>query len=275
MKAFDIKELAATVMGEHRDARARMVNYPYVTDHAGNNLLISIGDLRAGRQSPVHRHNFDQIRFMLKGTSNYGDWVLAEGECGYFPESVAYGPQIQESDALILTLQFPGDSNAYYPKPEELRRVVAELRQEDARFGKGGVGRDISGKTRDAFELAWERLRGETIAYAPPRYSRPIAMRPASFAWRQDASGRATKFLGTFGDSRTALSIRRLNAGEALGPIEPPGHELWFLLSGDVSHEGKQYQPHSGFIFEPGDDPVRHEGRDAQFLVVAFPTRDR
>lgn len=253
----------------------KMDMFPVFTDATGANMLISVGLLPTGRDSPEHRHNFDQVRFLIRGTSDYGQWIMEEGDCGYFPESVAYGPQRQEQDALVLTLQFPGDSGAYYPTPSELAEMTTKLRTADPTFGQGGTGTDADGMERDAFELVWEALRGQRAQYAPPRYAAPIIIKPDHFNWKPSSPGKEVRHLGTFGDSRLEISQVKLSGSAMLGPTNDAKGgttEFWFLARGELTIGDTRHEPYSGFLFDGGDGPVVADGH-AELLVVRFPAR--
>jgi hypothetical protein len=66
---------------------------------------------------PRHRHTFEQIRLPLVGDMNLGEQgVLHEGEIGYLPEGLTYGPHddplgdAKPGERLQLVLQFEGAS---------------------------------------------------------------------------------------------------------------------------------------------------------------------
>src|SRR5271168_1317022 len=60
-----------------------------------------------GHHSPRHRHNFDQVRFILEGEVTYDRKNYGAGWLGYFPEGVPYGPHggIEHRE---IVLQFAG-----------------------------------------------------------------------------------------------------------------------------------------------------------------------
>ena len=58
------------------------------------NMSHSAGDYG----SPRHRHNFDQIRFVLDGDMRISpNQIIREGQIGYFPEGTTYGQSITDS----------------------------------------------------------------------------------------------------------------------------------------------------------------------------------
>ena len=58
-----------------------------------DNFMLILGRQDGDFHMPRHRHNFDQIRLPIVGPMDHGDFVLGEGEVGYFVEGLAYGPQ--------------------------------------------------------------------------------------------------------------------------------------------------------------------------------------
>ncbi|HKT16994.1 MAG TPA: hypothetical protein VJR47_03060, partial [Stellaceae bacterium] len=61
-----------------------------------DNFRLNMGRSSADFYSPRHRHNFEQIRFVLEGELSFGrDGTMTAGMVGYFPEGVHYGPQTQ------------------------------------------------------------------------------------------------------------------------------------------------------------------------------------
>ncbi len=56
------------------------------------NFWLVIADTDATFKSPRHRHNFDQIRITLEGSTNFGPRHNIEvGDVAYFPEGTHYG----------------------------------------------------------------------------------------------------------------------------------------------------------------------------------------
>jgi hypothetical protein len=84
--------------------------------------------------SPRHKHNFDQFRFPIRGKFSIGtdpEVVLHEGELGYFPEGVEYGPQLDgEESKEMLILQFGGPSRQGFISYAKLASIQADLEKE-------------------------------------------------------------------------------------------------------------------------------------------------
>lgn len=190
-----------------------------------------------GRYSPRHRHNFEQFRFQLEGTANYGrSGKLKPGMLGYFPEAVHYGPQTQEESEhlAMLVLQFGGASGSGYPGRNATMRAEVELRS----FGtfKDGVfhrNPGLPGKRNlDSFQAIWEYLNGRPLVYSKPRYDVPVLVHPDNFDWTpvDDARGVATKALGTFTEYEAGASLIEIEAG-ARHTLKGP-RDLYVVLSG-------------------------------------------
>ena len=79
---------------------------------------------------PRHRHNFDQYRFMIEGSSDYGqDGPLKAGMLGYYPEGVPYGPQVNKTEIFCAVLQFGGASGSGYLLPREVKAGMEEMKK--------------------------------------------------------------------------------------------------------------------------------------------------
>ena len=54
--------------------------------------------------APRHKHNFDQIRYIVSGTPDFGHYQVASaGQSAFFPAGAAYGPEtIEEAEVLLV-----------------------------------------------------------------------------------------------------------------------------------------------------------------------------
>src|SRR5690349_8103687 len=62
--------------------------------------------------SPRHRHNFDQIRFILEGSWEYARKRYGAGWLGFFPEGAFYGPASSREPGHHFVIQYTGPANA-------------------------------------------------------------------------------------------------------------------------------------------------------------------
>jgi hypothetical protein len=90
-----------------------------------------LGRQEADFHMPRHRHTFEQVRLPLVGDMHLGEQgVLHEGEIGYFPEGLTYGPQddplgdVKPGERLQLVLQF-GDASGHACGPRPGTRLMA------------------------------------------------------------------------------------------------------------------------------------------------------
>jgi len=200
-----------------------------------DNFLFRITRLDSGFYSPRHCHNFDQIRFILEGETDFSrDGKLKAGMIGYFPEGTAYGPQTTSDNMIVLTLQFGGASGQGYLSADQLEQAGAELKAAGGRFEQGMfvmVGSDGREHRKDGYQALWEHVNGVPFLAPRRRYRRPIMIDPDSFAWRPSVDDRnvSHRHLGSFSECNTQLDLFRVAEGASL-KLQP--HSLYFVVSG-------------------------------------------
>jgi hypothetical protein len=239
----------------------------------GLNLSVAVGVTGAGGYSPRHRHVFEQIRYYIEGPTKFGNTVYKPGDCVYFPEGVAYGPQTSHDDAdcLHVTLQFSGPSGIYFPTTVEQDDARAEL----ARTGsfEGGKYRFADGREQDANEAVFEHISGTKLVYPAKRYERPVRMYiPAYRAEPLDGDARITlRKLATFNEVGPALRFIEAAAGTIVPGATQPFTEVRLLVRGSARYDGHAYAGQSCFFF-PADAPFEEMPveTDAQLLCVRF-----
>jgi hypothetical protein len=239
----------------------------------GFNLRVAVGLTTSEAFSPRHRHTFEQIRYFIDGAAKFGDVDYHPGDCVYFPESVAYGPQvgIDGTDCLHMTLQFSGPSGTYYPTPEEQATAQAELAAAGSYVA--GKYRYADGREQDSFEATVEHLTQRPVAYAAPRYDRPIRMRVSAFTPVPDAVDPrlAVRRLGSFNEIGPDVSVIEAESGATLAGGIDGQTVVRFLLEGAVRYDDRAFSGLSAFFF-PSDEPYGATVADARstFLQVAF-----
>ena len=190
--------------------------------------------------SPRHRHNFEQVRLQLEGTTSYDkDGIMTPGVLGYFPEGTVYGPTtIKSHNSLIVILQAGGPSRSGYPSAAERETANRELRKlgqfrNGAYFPKPGGRR----KKQDAFEACWEFINNRKLEYPEPRFQRPVFMNTQCFDWRPvpEARGVCQKQLGAF-DLGFGLRHLRIDAGV---DFTANGRIILYVLDGNGAAGGK------------------------------------
>lgn len=235
-------------------------------------------DLRLAREdgnfsSPRHRHAWDQIRYCLTGRVPIGPktWV-EEGQIGYFPESVRYGPQVGGEDRIVLVLQFGGASGQGYLSERQIEDGRDALREIGA--FEGGVFRRSDGtgpKNQDAYEAIWEHATGAEIQYAPPRYPSQILVTPDNFNWRDVGGGLRKKSLGAFSDRQMTLEMIEVAAGGETEFDAANGHQILFVTNGEGELEGEKFDPETAAHIETGSSATLKATSDTLLLSVTIP----
>lgn len=239
-----LDDVAWQRVGRHRGAGLKTKSLPFRGDGRGNNLWLSLSEMEDGWYSPRHRHNFDQIRYVLDGETGFTDWDLHAGECAYFPAGVHYGPQVQHGSALLFTLQFPGSGGDYYLAPDQVEQTVARLRAADPEFGRNGKGVDRQGRERDSYEIVWETHQGHPVRYPDSDLAGPVLLnRNESVVDGHIFTGGDVTPVGRI-DSNGLQVLRVTIAGSlSVAPARPTATEFWILEQGAIALDGRERRP--------------------------------
>jgi hypothetical protein len=227
--------------------------------------------------APRHRHDIDQVQFILEGEMAYGkDKVLSAGELGYFPEGAYYGPQIRRPGMLALQCLFTGASGRAYISAEQRKAAVEALKRK-GQFQKGVFTYyDERGQrhNQDASEAVWEQVTGRKLEYPNPRYTHPIAMNPENFSWieSKDRPGVACKWLGSFTERETRVGFIRLNEGATWHTSPQNDPEILFLTAGRVRCGEREYPEHTALASGPAEGSVAIRAvTESAFFCIQFP----
>lgn len=229
-----------------------------------------------GRYSPRHRHNFEQFRFQLEGTADYGrTGKLKPGMLGYFPEGVHYGPQTQDDgdSLMMLVLQCGGASGSGYAGRGPINQAQKELR-ELGTFKDGAFFRNegVPGKKNlDGFQAIWEHINGRPLVYPPARYDVPIFMHPDSFTELlvEGAPGVTEKKLGVFTEYGSEAGRMRLAAGAKLAAVGQ--RDIYVALSGRGRVENEELRRFTT-VFLDFDEKARFEAdEEVEMLRIRLP----
>jgi quercetin dioxygenase-like cupin family protein len=242
MSVADVQLVQA---GIGREGSMAVKQFPLDTGVPGVQLEFSWNSYDKGYGTPRHRHTFDQYRFALDGKRMIKDGFLEPGECGFYPEGVYYGPQMQEEPTIGLGLQFQGLSGLPYLTHVDLRNARKALAAEGGTF-KDGIytkilpdGRKIN---KDSHAACVEYLTGQEMEFPEGRYEKPIVMKPQGHPWIGDRKldGVEHKRLGTFGGS--GIRLTRLAAGAKLPAHSQEDAEIRYLIEGSITYDGKVWQ---------------------------------
>jgi hypothetical protein len=239
------------------------------------NFRMNFGSAEEGWEVPRHVHNFDQIRFPIKGEFEYiTGKVLPAGWVGYFPEGVPYGPQVRRTGLVMLLLQFGGASGGGYLSKRQ-RRAAMDALEAKGHFEKNTLQYiDENGRRYDEYQAFWKEIRGTKFAYPKPRYNDLVLMNPASFKWVASAQspGTSWKWLGTFTERETRVGFARVDPGATLTINAGPSTRLLFMSEGLVSQDGREYGQYTAFSCEPSDHPLQLKASEpSEFLYVQLP----
>lgn len=114
MRISDVASAEGGAVGSMRTGKLDQKFLLQGDDDSPNNYLLNVGLTGSGGWgTPRHRHNFDQIRYVLKGKYPASPHkIMGEGSVAYFPESVHYGPQDRPEGLEMMVIQFGGASGS-------------------------------------------------------------------------------------------------------------------------------------------------------------------
>ncbi len=241
-----------------------------------NNFRLVLSKNSGEYKSPHHKHNFDQVRFCVRGAASIAPGKsLEEGDVGYFPEGVSYGPQDDKGgDRVTLVFQGGGASGLGYMSAGQLRRGTEELEKLGS-FAGGRFTRTGETQSRDSYEAIWEHVMGRPIAYPDGRYEDPALIRTKAFAWREIAPGVALRALGAFTERGVRLDMLRVEPGARAITGEAGAMTLVFIVAGtgalgDAAQEGA-YKGWTSLRLEAGETLRLCAAAHTEALVITLP----
>lgn len=235
------------------------------------NMSHSVGDYG----SPRHRHNFDQIRFVLEGNMRISpNQVVREGQIGYFPEGTTYGPYDDGGkERTIMIVQFGGASGYGYMDIDQATAAKRSLLKEGS-FKDGFFHRE-SGKgprKMDAYRAVWERCFGRKMELPKPRYEKPVIVDPKNFGWQSAGRrGVSRKSLGFFTERQTRLEMIRIDAGRQWTSPSDKAVSLFFVLDGAGTANGKKIGRYSAAETEAGERLTFEASEDLTIFCLVMP----
>jgi quercetin dioxygenase-like cupin family protein len=241
-----IADVPTVEAGIGRAGRMLAKGFPLDTGVPGVGMEFSWTYYFEGYGTPRHKHTFDQFRYALEGPRQIQDGVLAEGDAGFYPEGVHYGPQLQTQPSSGLGLQFQGPAGIPYLTHEALQKARERLQAEGGTFS-GGVytkilpdGRKIN---MDSHAACFEAITGTKIAFPEARFQSSIIMRTGAVRWVMDRRlpGVEHKHLGAFGEHRSGLRISRLAPGATIPAHRQEDAEILYLTEGSIDYDGKTW----------------------------------
>jgi hypothetical protein len=238
------------------------------------NYDLNMGRAGAGGwRTPRHRHNFDQVRYVIKGELPYGENLkLPEGWIAYFPESVHYGPQDRAEGLETMVLQLGGASGQGYLSVAGREKANAEL-NEIGTF-KAGMFTWVDDKghtqTRDGSEACFEKATGKKLEFAQPRYADVIAMNPEAFAWTEEEQGVFTKTLGTFTERGFQIRFIKLDSEASYQAGGKHSIEILFQTKGKIVHDNEVLEKHSAYEIMPNEKIALRAVEPTEFISMVL-----
>jgi hypothetical protein len=157
--------------------------------------------------APRHRHDFDQIRITLKGTTDYGGHQVGEaGDVAFFPAGAYYGPERFE-EAEIFLIQW---SKTWITR--EQNDAAYKALSEKGIFKDGiYVTTDESGNEvrKDGANAVFESVYQRPIVIPKPKFETPILMHPDAYVWQPAGENAESKDLGHFTEDDLSVSTHR------------------------------------------------------------------
>lgn len=275
-----ISEAASSETGQVGSMReGKLVQKFLLTGEDGspNNYLLNVGLTGSGGWgTPRHRHNFDQIRYVLKGKYPVSPHkVMGEGSVAYFPESVHYGPQDRPEGLEMMVIQFGGASGAGFLSTPQ--REAANDRLNAKGTFKDGIFTWIDDKGQkhnmDGSAACFEEAMGTKLTFAPARYDDVVVMEPSAASWIPTATpGVSTKLLGTFTERNTRITLMKLEAGATFNTGTRSQIEVLFMGTGSITVDGKTYGDKTAIELLPTDQPVDIKAEaESVFFTVTLP----
>jgi hypothetical protein len=267
--------------GVGREGSAASKRFPLDTGVPGVKLELSWRRYDKGYGTPRHTHIFDQYRYNFTGKREIKDGFLEEGEVGFYPEGVHYGPQMQSEECTGLGLQFQGLAGIPYLTHKELHDARKALSAEGATFD-GGVctrvlpdGRKVN---RDSHLACSEYVAGKRLEFPKGRFEKPIVMKPEAHPWIGDRklAGVEHRQVGFFGGS--GIRFTRMQPGAKIPAQREDDAEIRYLIEGSINYGGKTWQ--GGKTTEEGTYMFIQSGADVgeistdtggTFFVIELP----
>ncbi len=246
-------------------------------DDSPNDYLLNVGLTGSGGWgTPRHRHNFDQIRYVLKGKYPASPHkIMDEGSVAYFPESVHYGPQDRPEGLEMMVIQFGGASGSGFLSTPR-REAANEALKAKGEFNKGVyTWFDDKGQKHnmDGSAACFEEATGKKLIFHPARYDDIIMMDPKTYDWiATDTPGVFTKLLGTFTERNTRIGFLKLEAGATYNTGTRSQTEILFMSTGTIEIDGKTYGDQTAIELLPTDAPVNIKATaESVFFTVSLP----
>jgi hypothetical protein len=218
--------------------------------------------------APRHRHDFDQIRFIVSGRPDFGHGQTAKGgQAIFFPAGAHYGPETIE-EAEVMLIQW---SKTWVTRAEH-DATYAEM-QKVGEFKDGyyvTVDKDGKEARSDGRNAVWETFMGRKLVYPTPRYAQPIVIDPEGFQWQPNGDGVSVRTLGRFTDDDVYLANYQWQPGASL-ELTPERTQLMWVSTGHVQVNGVDHAPRTVIFADYGETLRVSSSGGAEAIVFGLP----
>ena len=275
-----ISEAATSEGGQVGSMREGTLNQKFLLmgeDGSPNDYLLNVGLTGSGGWgTPRHRHNFDQIRYVLKGKYPVSPHKqMGEGSVAYFPESVHYGPQDRPDGLEMMVIQFGGASGSGFMSTPK-REAANDALKAKGTF-KDGIFTWVDDKGQkhnmDGSAACYEEATGKKLVFAPPRYDDVVVMEAEAYDWlATGVPGVSSKRVGSFTERNVEIGFLKLDAGATWNTGKRDQIQVLFMATGSITVDGKTYGDQTGIELLPSDAPVDIKAsQPSVFFTVTLP----
>jgi hypothetical protein len=263
----------------HRGGGRKGKNFGFFDRERGVCLNASMSVYTSERLNPRHKHDFDQLRYYVRGGENYTKQIFGPGDCVYFPEGVPYGPTFtaEGSDENVrLGMQFQGPSRRPFFQRIEVQKGDQELLALGGKFEKG-LFTWPDGRKQDSAEAIREHLGGAKIEYPKPRYDEYVVMHSEQYRWRtlEGVPGVRVKHLGYFNECGPNVKMIQIDAGSSTPAGIAPCQQVRYVIEGEITFQGESYSAISCMYFPAHVPyPATSSAQGARLLVVQLGSHD-
>jgi hypothetical protein len=218
--------------------------------------------------APRHKHNFDQIRYVVSGRPDFGRYqVAAQGQSAFFPAGAAYGPEtIEEAEVLLVQWGTHWMTRAHHDETYARMQEAGEFR--DGYYVTVDE-RGIEHRT-DSRNAIWETFSGRKLVYPTPRYAQPVIMNPEGFGWRQAGRGVSGKVVGRFTEDDVYIGNYRWDDARGVLALGAERMHLVWVADGELTANGASCA-RGTVIFSEFQETTELAGRGAQAVVFGLP----
>jgi len=245
---------------EHRPGGIGFISLLQGEPNTIDNFDFSISLTTEDFFTPRHRHNFDQVRYILKGEFSFDRGrVQKSRQLSYFCEGTYYEQKgVGETETLLL--QSAGASGSGYMSFDQLYGTARDLLAKGKFEGGVFTWQDENGKKHnvDGYQAVWEEVNGRKLTYPKPRYDSPVILNPDHFDWIPgvDSPGVDVRELGRFHERGLSVAQLRFAAGAKQAIAGVPSRTLLFVEAGSGTANGERIIEHSAVRIERGETVV-------------------